>query len=588
MIKKKGLFIVLFFILKNLSAQKQEPIKDTVKTEVVTVITKYNPKIADVKKITKAPKLEVLESTKRKKLKYTIFSAPVASTFIPKSGTLKGINVGIKERIYKNYLALGYGNYNSPYLETYLSNSNRFKNEFGVNIKYTASYDNIKNSELNSDFSNLKTTVFYKQHERYFDWITSINFDKNNYNWHGLQNNNYSKEIINNITENQYYNAINLFGQLKFKDSYIDYTNISATHFSDRYNSAEYHIKFDSKIDFPLDFISNSLNNLSVKNSVEYLNGNFKNNYLNLNSIDYATFTLSINPSYLLELKNLKIKTGFKVLVAMDDEKNATTTYLVPDVTFKTNLIDKYVSIYGSIYGNLHTNKYHHFSLDNPFISPTLLITQTFEKINTNLGLQGKINDKIDFNFKATYKIEEDKPLFIKNISKDMGNNQDFMGNSLRGYEYGNSFKVVYDNVNTTSFLFELEYNYSKSLSFQSKANYAIYKLENEVEAWNLPTLETNTSIRYKNKKWFLDTNIMFVSNRKDLNYNNPFPSNTKTIKTIDAFLNASINGGYHFNDKFSSFIKLNNLLNSNYQQFANFNTQGFQALAGITYKFDF
>jgi outer membrane receptor protein involved in Fe transport len=49
-----------------------------------------------------------------------------------------------------------------------------------------------------------------------------------------------------------------------------------------------------------------------------------------------------------------------------------------------------------------------------------------------------------------------------------------------------------------------------------------------------------------------------------------------------------NLNGGYHFNDKFSAFLRLNNVLNTAYQRFANFNTQGFQALAGITYKFDF
>ena len=32
----------------------------------------------------------------------------------------------------------------------------------------------------------------------------------------------------------------------------------------------------------------------------------------------------------------------------------------------------------------------------------------------------------------------------------------------------------------------------------------------------------------------------------------------------------------------------INNALNTDYQRFANFNTQGFQILGGITYKFDF
>ena len=49
-----------------------------------------------------------------------------------------------------------------------------------------------------------------------------------------------------------------------------------------------------------------------------------------------------------------------------------------------------------------------------------------------------------------------------------------------------------------------------------------------------------------------------------------------------------SLNGGYHFNDSLSAFITLNNLLGTAYERYANYNVLGFQALAGVTYKFDF
>ena len=66
-------------------------------------------------------------------------SAPVASTFIPKTGVVKGINIGVKERIYNNYLAVGYGNYASPYAELFIHKNTRFNNDFGIHTKYSAS-----------------------------------------------------------------------------------------------------------------------------------------------------------------------------------------------------------------------------------------------------------------------------------------------------------------------------------------------------------------------------------------------------------------------------------------------------------------
>jgi hypothetical protein len=156
--------IILFFLfsIASLRAQKKpsEKRKDTVKTEVVEVITKYNPKIADAKKIKKNPVIQLSKTSEKQQLEYTIFSAPVASTFIPKSGVVKGIDVGVKERLYKNYLALGYGNYGTPFLETFLHQSTRFENEFVFFAKYLASEENLDNSVLNSGFSNFNAGVF--------------------------------------------------------------------------------------------------------------------------------------------------------------------------------------------------------------------------------------------------------------------------------------------------------------------------------------------------------------------------------------------------------------------------------------------
>ena len=120
--------------------------KDTVITEVIEIETKYNPEIADATKIKRNPTITVSERNKRKKLDYSIFSAPVASTFKPKSGSIKGVDVGKKERIYENYVALGYGNYTSPYFETYLHRYTRFDSEFGLSAKYNASFDNVENT----------------------------------------------------------------------------------------------------------------------------------------------------------------------------------------------------------------------------------------------------------------------------------------------------------------------------------------------------------------------------------------------------------------------------------------------------------
>ena len=570
-------------------AQKKEEPKDTVKTEVVNVVTKYNPKIADANKIKKNPKIKLLQKNEKKKLEYTIYSAPVASTFIPKSGVVKGIDVGVKERIYKNYMAAGYGNYGTPYFETFIHHNIRFKNEFGLHAKYLASQDNIRNSILNSNFSNLNAVAFYKQQDRYFDWKVTLNSERNIYNYYGLPTNIiFTEPTTNAINEKQTYNYFELGGDFTFKDSYIDYGKIKVSYFTDDYKSSEILAQFDAKLGFPLKFLHPSLNDITIKTGVEYLKGEFNNNYKDFNSINYSTITINLSPEYKMNYNNFIFRAGLNVIASLDSENNATNIFIMPNLLVQKPILKKYLNAYAGIYGDLHTNTYKNFTEENPYVSPTFFITQTLEKSNLFIGFNGRINNDISYNFKVTSKSEEDKPLFLRNASKSDGTNTVVNGYSLLGYEYGNSFSIYYDDVKTTSFFTEIEYDFSKRLAFNLQGIYNNYTLENALETWNLPQIEASLSAKYKNVKWFATANVFYVSERKDAIYNGQFPSSFKGIQTISSFMDANLNGGYHFNDKFSAFLKLNNVLNTQYQRFANFDTQGFQILGGITYKFDF
>jgi hypothetical protein len=576
------LFLICFTFF-SLNAQKKEQAKDTIKTEIVNIVTKYNPKIADAKKIKKNPKIKLLQKNEKKKLKYTIYAAPVASTFIPKSGVVKGIDVGVKERIYKNYIAAGFGNYATPYFEAFLYHKTRYKNEFGFNAKYLSSEENVKNSVLNSNFSNINAGAFFKREERYFDWKVSLNAERNLYNWFGLPNTSFTEQTINAIKEEQIYNYFEMIGDFTFVDSYFDYSKITASYFTDSYKSAEIFAKFETKIDFPLDFISRNLNNISLKSSLELLQGKFTSDYAGLNKLNYAIYTAKINPEYKTTLAGFSLKLGAKLFGSFDTENNANNFLVYPDVHIEKPIIEKYLNIYGGVTGNLNTNTYKEFSNQNPYISPTLFITQTSEKYNAFIGFKGIINSDISFNLSANLKDEEDKPLFLRNNSKSNGNT-----NSFLGYEFGNSFNVIYDDVKTTSINTELKYDYSKNLSFALQGSYSIYSLKNALESWNLPTTEASFTSNYKQNKWYASTNIFYVSERKDALYNTIYKSNIIGNETVGSFVDVNLNGGYHFNDKFSAFLKLNNILDTNYQRFANYSTQGFQVLGGFTYKFDF
>ena len=289
---KKGIvFFFIFFPILSCIAQNKEQIKDTIKTEIVTIETKYNPKISNAKKIKQHPQIELLERNQKIKLKYTTLPAPIASTFIPKGGVMKRMNNSGKERIFKNYVAAGFGNYTSPYFETYLIHNNRFDDAFGLNAKYNGSLKNIRNSSLNSSFSNFDIGAFYKKKDRYFDWGVQLNSERNLYNWYGLPNKAFLKSILNSINEEQCYNYFELVGIVDFNNTYLDWAKIKTFYFKDAYGSSEISSKIEAKLELPLAFLTSRLNDISIKTSIEFLRGTFKNSFKNTNAITYSTTT---------------------------------------------------------------------------------------------------------------------------------------------------------------------------------------------------------------------------------------------------------------------------------------------------------
>ena len=571
--------------LGQVFSQKKPKKKDSI-VEVINVITSYTPTISDAFKIKKTPKIILSNTTSKKKLSYSIFSAPVASTFVPKSGVVKGIDVGKKERLFDNYLALGFGNYTTPFIEFFLHQNRKFETDYGMYLKYTSSENGVKNTFLNNEFSTLNLSGFYLKQERGFTWKIGGNMYQKQYNWYGLPNISFDNNTVNSIAAKQTYGFYEVESDVVFEDSYFDNIKGALSLFDDKFGSKEVGLSIKSTLKIPLDFISKDLSELELQTNIDYLQGEFKQNYLNISNIKYSFFNLGIHPVYRINWNKLSIKLGSKIYLTSDIKNSLTDILAYPDLEITYPVITNLINFYAGASGDLHMNSFQNFSEQNPFVSPTLFLTQTNEQYNLFGGINGIISSNISFNVKASYKSDEDHSLFVRNNSKSNGVFN--ASTSLLGYEYGNSFNVFYDDISTLSILGEIEVDATKSLSIGANIQTNSYTTTFQQEAWNLPKIEGAIFGKYKNNNWYANANIFFVGKRMDVQYNGTFPSTIASIESLDAFTDINLNGGYHFTDFFSAFIKLNNILGTDYDRYANYNVLGLQALAGITYKFDF
>ena len=583
--KKYSFVLILIMSLGQVFSQKKPKKKDSI-VEVINAITSYTPTISDAFKIKKTPKIILSNTTSKKKLSYSIFSAPVASTFVPKSGVVKGIDVGKKERLFDNYLALGFGNYTTPFIEFFLHQNRKFETDYGIYLKYTSSENGVKNTFLNNEFSTLNLGGFYLKEERGFTWKIGGNMYQKQYNWYGLPNISFDNNTINSIAAKQTYGFYEVESEVVFEDSYFDNIKGALSLFDDKFGSKEVGFLLKPSLKIPLGFISKNLTELELQTNINYLQGEFEQNYLNNSNIKYSFFNLGIHPVYRVNWNKLSIKLGSKIYLTSDIENSLTDILAYPDLEITYPVITNLINLYAGAGGDLYMNSFQKFSEQNQFVSPTLFLTQTNEQYNLFGGINGTISSNISFNVKASYKSDEDHALFVRNNSKSNGVFN--ASTSLLGYEYGNSFNVFYDDISTLSIFGEIEIDASKRFSIGATIQTNSYTTTFQQEAWNLPKIEGTIYGKYKNNNWYANANIFFVGSRMDVQYNGTFPSTIASIESLDAFTDMNLNGGYHFSDFFSAFVKLNNILGTDYDRYANYNVLGFQALAGITYKFDF
>ncbi|MGB5379210.1 TonB-dependent receptor, partial [Muriicola sp.] len=382
----------------------------------------------------------------------------------------------------------------------------------------------------------------------------------------------------------QYFN-VELGAHLNQEDSFLSKGEVFVKRFWDKVESAENRAWLATTFEFPL---SEEALTLTVKG--DYVGGEFinadVNNAANTPSIPYGQFQVGVSPSILIVRDELSLHLGANLVYGMDGETNESNFYIYPQVTASYRLMEDMVIVYGGVTGQLTQNSYADYVDDNPYVSPTLTIQPTDQQYDASIGFKGQLFPNLSYNIRGSYSAENRKPLFKLNPQNSFRNDE-------KGYYYGNSFEVFYDDVKTLGIFGELNVDVNRNFTLGINASVYEYDTETDNPAWNLPNLRGSLFMDYQiNEQWFMGANIFFVGEREDLNaavIPNALPADyPSSILTLDSYFDANAHVGYRLSNQLSIFAKASNLANNDYQQWANFRVQSLQILAGATYKFDF
>lgn len=570
-LSKRSLFLLSFIITTGIFAQ-DKPLG----SETVIVVKPYTPSVNDAFKIKETPKIEDSVNLERKPVKYSIFSVPVASTFSPAKGQATRVEREKRIKIYNNYLTLGFGTYSSALAEFYSNIEISRSDNFGVYLTHNSSQGGIEGVELDDSFYNTELNLNYNSRNRNSSWNTELGLQHELFHWYGVPEGVFSDDLLNDLDPRQNYFSALVGGEFELYDSFFKKARANYRYFGDSYSSAEHNFKTGA--DFEIN-IADELINTNVFANI--LKGNFQQNFNGDEEIGYTNMIFGISPSLLILRDNLTVNLGASFVFSTDPENSENSFYIYPQITASYRLAGESFIPYAGLEGELQQNSYYSLTRVNPYVSPTLEILPTDNPFDAYVGAKGKLGNSVAYNLRGSYIADYNKPLFLHNMP---------VTENMEDYTYGNSFNIVYDDVNTFSFFGELNIDVRRNFRLGMNAAVFSYSTESEEEAWNLPNFKASVLADYQiSENWFAGANLFFTGERKDKQYfiEGDVPLASPVITTLDSFIDINAKLGYRFNDQLSVFARGNNLLGNNYERWENFKVQGLQVLAGATYKFD-
>jgi outer membrane receptor protein involved in Fe transport len=560
---------------------------ENIGSEVVNIVKPYTPTISDAFKVKETPVIEDETNTQKEEIQYNIFSFPVASTFTPAKGKAAAVDKAEREKLYRNYATLGFGNYPTINAELFVTENFGRNSYIGGMLRHLSSQGGISDVVLDDKYATTDFGVTYGSRTRDMSWSADLGVKNQISNWYGLPTENiiFSEETIGSIDEKQSYTTIMLGGKMSMEKSFFNEASIQFKRFSDALGSGENRFWIQPNLDFNV--MDQKVNADFV---LDYVGGSFDKMYESADAgIDYSTVAFGVKPNILYQEDDLSIQVGVGLFYASTKLNNETDGKILiyPNIKASYKLVGDLLIGYAGAEGGLNQNSYADFVDQNPFVSPTLYVMPTDNKFDVYVGLKGKLASAVAFNVRGSYKNEASKAMFMSNAYV-------FENTNTEGYANANSFQVVYDDVSTFSFFGELKADFSKSFTAGLNGAFSAYSTDIYNEAWNLPTMRIGAIVDVDiTEKWYAGSKIFFVGERKDMVSKQSIaavfpPEFSQEVVSLDSYFDLNAHVGYKYNDRLTAFLRGNNLANQQYNRWANYPVQGIQVVIGANYKFDF
>ena len=516
---------------------------DTSKPDVVVLYAAFKPTLRNAAKINFSAATPFLDTAKMP-LNYVVPAQNLFFSYQPVPIKPLALVVDSGYMWTNNgYIKAGYGSFSSPYVETGWSFGNGKTSRTSVYAMHNSAKGNLAFQEFS------KTAV-----------AVSGNYQtKNNHEWLG-------KLFFNNSTQYQYGF---LPTTLTFNKNQLlqQFNTIGAQAMFKRKEPNAFGLSYQPSLQFNYFFDANSANEINVVTKVPVTKAFSKELSLlvdltaDITSLKTRTSKIDnnlfyLNTSVIYKGKNLKLNVGIQ------PTWDNSVTKLLPNVTAEVKVNgEKFIVEAGSL-GYFQKNSYQTLAATNPWLQqPTSLF-------NTNIseqfaGFKGSAGSHFTYNARVSFMSMKNMPLFVNDLND------------------GKSFLIVNDSdLQAVKIHGELGYSIQEKFSFLAGINIFQFTKSDFDKPFGLVPFEITGSLKWKIlKDVHFKTDVFIWDGAR---YRTKTLQAEKLNAAVD--LNAAIE--YTIMPKLNLWLQFNNLLNSKYQRWNQYEVLGLNVIGGVVYSF--
>ncbi len=539
----KSIFLSIVCLAFFISVNAQ----DSAKRKTIDITSQFKPVLREAEKLNFHASPSVSDTAKPK-LNYDIPSKFLLLSYQP--GELKPVALqpdSVLEWRNDDYIKVGVGSVHLPYIKTGFS--------FGDG---KSTFFNIFANEYIS-----KGKLPYQQNSATDIKLTGTIKSQNNLEWDGALNYKFDGNYLYGFQPDSLkFNKDDLKQNFQTFGGRLSMHNMVPTEFGLTYNP-NVSVSVFSDNHSPGATEANSVLNLPLRKEIGKtfafdlgFTANLTNYRLNSNAINNNVFYVS--PALLYKTSSVNVRAE---LTPSWDQK---TFHLLPNFSADINPFEgkKMVFQLGWI-SYYDKGSYQRFESINPWLAQptTLLNTRVQERF---AGIKGSLTDHIIYSAKVAFNQYWNMPLFVND---SVGGGKDFL------IRYDSSLKdfVVHG---------EIAYTTGEQFSISAGLSLHQYKTSTEYRAWGMLPVEFNSTLRWQIlKDFWLKSDFWAWDGANYLAKNGQTGKNNPAVD-----LNAGVE--YRITKKLNLWLQMNNIFNSKYQRWNQYQSYGFNILGGIVFSF--